>query len=74
MWWTMTTPPEAGGSSAGISGSHRSVDPPTLPLDLSEDEIWLADLHLDAGALVLPDSPLMDVRATGHGAGPDQAV
>lgn len=67
VWWRMTTPSEAGGSSAGGSGADRPVDSPTLPADLGDEEIWLADLDLDAVAVVLPDSTLRDVHATGHG-------
>jgi hypothetical protein len=36
------------------------------PADLREDEVWLADLALDAGTVVSAGSTLRDVRAVGQ--------
>lgn len=66
-WWQLTA--EQGGSAdvsvdAGPPPPEPAAEPPS---DLGEDEIWIADVDLDAGTLVLPESTLTDVVATGHG-------
>lgn len=68
LWWVVTDP--AGGGRAG------PVPPPTMgeerrpgaepPADLGEDEVWLADLALDAGTVMTAGATLRDVRAVGQ--------
>lgn len=57
-------------------GSATTPGSSIPPVDLTPEEVWIADLGLDAGTLVLPDSTLTDVRATGQGvrSGPDGLV
>lgn len=57
----------------GPTAGPPAVGAPTEPDDLAEGETWLDDLALDAGTVVLPDSRLLDVSATGQdvAAGPD---
>lgn len=74
LWWTVSEP--AGGSGAAGSspapgsgpGSGPAAEAPSgrPPADLDEDEVWLADLELDAGAVVAAGSLLRDVRAVGR--------
>lgn len=88
LWWSMTSPTDSDGSagdgsSTGArsgtaagepgSGSPAATDPPA---DLGDEEVWLADLGLQSGTLVLPDSTLTGVVATGQGvrSGPDGLV
>jgi hypothetical protein len=68
LWWSVSAP--AGGGEAGPvpsptagAGSPPSAQPPA---DLREDEVWLADVALDAGTLVSGTSTLRDVRAVGQ--------
>lgn len=72
LWWTVTEPagesgaPAESGPSAdpspGVEGPPRGGP----PADLGEDEVWLSDLELDAGAVVAAGSLLRDVRAVGQ--------
>lgn len=76
-WWQLTEPAgEQGGAAGGDQPAAPPAAPAEPPADLGEDEIWMADVDLDAGTLVLPDSTLTDVVATGHGvrSGPDRLV
>jgi hypothetical protein len=68
LWLVVSDP--AGGSEAGAvpspspsMGAEADAAPPT---DLREDEVWLADLALDAGTVVAAGSTLRDVRAVGQ--------
>lgn len=69
LWWVVSTP--AGGSTdpPGTSpvrdGGRSTTDRP--PADLADEEVWLADVDIAAGTVVLPDSTLRDVQAVGHG-------
>ncbi len=78
LWWTVSGPAgesEAGAAPSPTADSERlpEAEPPA---DLREDEVWLADLELDAGTVVTAGSTLRDVRAVGQGivAGPDGLV
>lgn len=78
LWWVVSDP--AAGSEAEPSPSptvdaeRRAGAGP--PADLREDEVWLADLTLDAGTVVTAGSILRDVRAVGQDVvtGPDGLV
>jgi hypothetical protein len=78
LWWTVSNP--AGGGEAGPvpSPAAGAGSPPAAqpPADLREDEVWLADVALDAGTLVSGSSTLRDVRAVGQDVvtGPDGLV
>lgn len=67
VWWVATTPSGEDGSPADVARPDRPAGSPAPPADLTAEEVWMADMDLDAGTLVLPDSTLMDVRATGQG-------
>jgi hypothetical protein len=78
LWWVVSDPAsvtEAGPVPSPTLGAER---PPGAepPADLREDEVWLADLALDAGTVVTAGSTLRDVRAIGQDvvAGPDGLV
>jgi hypothetical protein len=78
LWWAVSDP--AGGGQAGPTPPPAVGDdcPPAAqpPADLREDEVWLADLALDAGTVVTAGSTLRDVRAVGQDVvtGPDGLV
>lgn len=78
LWWAVTDRAGSGDSTGGGPPSGRSSAPAAAPppADLTAEEVWLADMDLDAGTLVLPDSTLQDVQATGQGvrSGPDGLV
>ncbi|WP_315094455.1 LmeA family phospholipid-binding protein [uncultured Cellulomonas sp.] len=75
--WSISDPAGGGAaaSSAPVPGPSTggTVAPPS---DLDPAEMWLDDLVLDAGLVVLPDSTLRDVTVTAQGArtGPDGLV
>lgn len=77
LWWVVSDP--AGGGEArpvpSLPGAERTPgrEPPA---GLREDEVWLADLALDAGTVVTTGSVLRDVRAVGQDVvtGPDGLV
>ena len=77
LWWAVSDPvggePESVPSSG--PGPGRSPDAQAPP-DLGEDEVWLADVVLDAGTVVTRGSVLRDVRAVGRNVttGPDGLV
>lgn len=78
LWWTVSDP--AGGGKAGpvpsppVGADRTPAAQP--PADLRDDEVWLADLVLDAGTVVTAGSILREVRAVGQDvvAGPDGLV
>ncbi|WP_028280034.1 LmeA family phospholipid-binding protein [Arthrobacter sp. H5] len=78
LWWVVSDP--AGGVEAGPvpSPTVGAEGPPNTepPADLREDEVWFADLALDAGTVVTAGSMLRDVRAVGQDVvtGPDGLV
>jgi hypothetical protein len=76
LWWMATSSPEEGGSAAETVRPEPPAGEPTPPSDLDAESVWLADVDLDATTLVLPDSPLHDVVATGVGvlSGPERLV
>lgn len=74
VWWTVSRPSdEAGRESSQRHGQRTGQPHDTEPPALADDEVWLDDLRLEAGAVVTPDSRLRDVRAVGHDVvtGPD---
>lgn len=67
LWWGVTDP----SGSGEVAPASPSVEPSgpvgtEPPADLRRDEVWLADLALDAGTVVTGDSTLRDVRAVGR--------
>ncbi|WP_341361035.1 LmeA family phospholipid-binding protein [Georgenia sp. M64] len=64
-WWAVTEParddrdpaPPAPGAGSPATGP---------PADLREDEVWLSDLTLDAGAVTAAGSTFLDVTAVGR--------
>ena len=68
LWWTVSDP--AGGGEAGpVPPPPAGADRPPAaqpPADLRDDEVWLADLALDAGTVVTAGSILRDVRTVGQ--------
>lgn len=68
LWWVVSDP--AGGGEAGSVPSPPvgAERPPGAqpPAGLREDEVWLADLALDAGTVVTAGSTLRDVHAVGQ--------
>ncbi len=70
LWWVASSPAGADGGAPAIteSGSPTPPEPPVgPPAGLSGDEVWFADLQLEAGAVVAAGSTLRDVRAEGQG-------
>lgn len=68
LWWVVSDP--AGGGEAGpapspTSGTERPPSPEP-PAGLRDDDVWFADLALDAGTVVTAGSVLRDVRAVGR--------
>ena len=78
LWWAVSAP-AGGGQAASVpstpveAGRSLAEQPPAY---LREDEVWLADLGLDAGTVVTAGSTLRDVRAVGQDVvtGPDGVV
>ncbi len=68
-WWVVSSPVR--GVAAAPAPSPTTGAEPTLgaepPADLRGDEVWLADLALDAGTVAIAGSLLHDVRAEGQG-------
>jgi hypothetical protein len=66
LWWAASDP--AGGGSEAVPSPTEGLERPgTVPPEgLGEDEVWLADLTLDAGTVVTEGSLLRDVRAVGR--------
>lgn len=66
----------AGGGSAAPTTPDPTPGAAERPTDLDPAEMWLDDLVLDAGTVVLPDSTLHDVTASSQGVrtGPDGLV
>jgi hypothetical protein len=67
LWWVASEPAagEAGPVPSPTVGTGRmpGAEPPA---GLREDEVWLADLSLDAGTVVAAGSTLRDVRVVGQ--------
>lgn len=68
IFWVVSDP--AGGDESGPApsptlGTERPPDAEP-PAEMREDELWLADLELDAGTVVTAGSVLRDVRAVGQ--------
>ncbi|WP_035771555.1 hypothetical protein, partial [Arthrobacter sp. Br18] len=78
LWWVVSDPVHAGEAAPVPSPTAGDERPPGAepPADLGEDEVWLADLELDAGTVVTAGSTLRDVRAVGQDVvtGPDGLV
>lgn len=78
LWWVVSNP-ASGEEPEPTASPTVTPDRPTAagpPGDLSGDDLWFADLTLDAGTVVTPESVLRDVRAVGHDivTGPDGLV
>lgn len=77
LWWVVSDPAagEAGPVPSPTQGTER-MPGAVPPADLREDEVWLADLSLDAGTVVAAGSTLRDVRVVGQDVitGPDGPV
>ena len=78
VWWAASEP-AGGGEAAPAPSPPVAVDPPPStqpPAGLRGDEVWLADVALDAGTVVAAGSILRDVRTVGQDvvAGPDGLV
>lgn len=68
LWWVASGPAdgtEAGPAPSPTAGAERPLGAKP-PADLRGDEVWLADLALDAGTVVTAGSMLRDVRAVGQ--------
>lgn len=78
FWWVVSDPVGGGEASPVPSPTVGAERPPSEepPADLREDEVWLADLRLDAGTVVTSGSTLRDVRAVGQDVvtGPDGLI
>lgn len=72
--WSISDP--AGGDAAAPTAPASTPGTAEPPTDLDPAEMWLDDLVLDAGTVVLPDSTLHDVTASAQGVrtGPDGLV
>ena len=67
FWWLVSDP--AGGGEAGPRSPTVGAERPPgrqPPADFRGDEVWFADLALDADTLVTAGSMLRDVRAVGQ--------
>lgn len=78
FWWVVSAPVGGGEAEPVPSPTVGAERPPSEepPGDLREDEVWLADLRLDAGTVVTAGSTLRDVRAVGQDVvtGPDGLI
>lgn len=68
LWWVVSDPAGAEEAEPIASPTVAPESPasPEPPSDLSADDMWFADLTLDAGTVATPDSVLRDVRAVGQ--------
>lgn len=71
-WWSITTPASQSASEATdpspsptATGSSSAPEPPST---FGEGEVWIGELELTAGQVILPDTPLDDVEAHALGA------
>lgn len=76
LWWVVSQPvtgPSEAASPTPTTGDTSTGAPPS---DLGKNEIWLGDMDVRSDIVVLPQSSLIDVEATGHGArsGPNGVV
>lgn len=78
FWWAVSDPASGGDAGPDPSSTEGAAVPPGAepPPGLSGDEVWLADLELDAETVVTAGSPLRNVRAVGQDVvtGPDGLV
>ena len=74
LWW-ISEPAGPTGRPAEPPPATAPPGSPAPPADLAADESWLADVVLDAGAVITPGSQLQDVRAVARAVrtGPDGA-
>lgn len=73
FWWVVSEP----AGTAGASGTEHSpaAERPmdtVPPADLGTDQVWFADLDLDAGTVVTSGTTLRDVHAVGQSVVTDQ--
>lgn len=66
--WCSVSDPAGGGEAGPVPSPTAGADSPPAqpPADLREDEVWLADVALDAGTVVAGGSILRDVQAFGQ--------
>jgi hypothetical protein len=68
LWWAASDP--AGGGEAGPAPSPpvgvERPQPAQPPAGLRDDDVWFADVALDAGTVVARGSTLRDVRTVGQ--------
>ncbi len=76
LWWAASSPVGGKAETAPPAADNGRLQGPEAPADLRDDEVWLADVVLDAGTVVTGDSLLRDVRAVGQDVvtGPDGSV
>lgn len=69
LWWVVTTPAgeQAGTPTTPVAREDSGTPGQDPPTDLADEEVWLADVDITAGTVVLPDSTLRDVQAVGRG-------
>ncbi len=77
LLWSVSDPARDGDgrtTSPGAAATDGGPDDP--PSDLGKDEVWLADLRLEAGSVLTRDARLRDVTAVGRDVrtGPDGLV
>ena len=68
LWWVVSDPAGRGEATPVPSPTAGADRPPSAvpPAELREDAVWLSDVALDAGTVVMAGSMLRDVRAIGQ--------
>ncbi len=76
LWFSISTPASETSNKSSPSPVTAGNARDAPPSDLGQDEIWLGDIDVASGMVVLHDSSLLDVEAVGYGArsGPDGVV
>jgi hypothetical protein len=78
LWWVISDPPGGGEAAPQTPPAPGAERPPAAepPPGLRDEDVWLGDLALDAGSVVMAGSVLRDVRAVGQDVvtGPDGLV
>ena len=68
LWWVVSEPatgPDPESSPTPVPSGTSTTGPPS---DLGKNEIWLGNMDVRADMVVLPQSSLINVEASGHGA------
>ena len=68
LCWVVSDPPGGGEASPQPSPTPGAARSPAAepPADLRDGDVWLGDLALDAGTVVMAGSVLRDLRAVGQ--------